>query len=112
MAALRGLGAMGNLEGLGHTDRYDIQFCRLITKNYSNSFSVLMGVWGFFNSCPLKTGWSCTKSLHLARRGPCRPLDTHGYLGGGGVVSSNEAGHLEVISVCVGALEVLGALGA
>ena len=46
MAALRGLGAMGNLEGLGHTDRYDIQFCRLITKNYSNSFSVLMGVWG------------------------------------------------------------------
>ena len=36
----------------------------------------------------------------------------NGYLGGGGLVSSNEAGHLEVISVCVGALEVLGALGA
>ena len=29
------------------------------------------------------------------------PLDTHGYLGGGGIVFSNEAGNLEVISVSV-----------
>ena len=34
-------------------------------------------------------------------RGPSRPLDTHGYPGGGGVVFSNESGKLDVIPVSV-----------
>ena len=39
--------------------------------------------------------------------GPSRPPDTHGYLGGGGVVFSNESGQLDVIkSVCCGQCQV------
>ena len=41
------------------------------------------------------------QTLILYCKGLSRPLDTHGYPGGGGVVFSNESGQLDVIPVSV-----------